>query len=54
MTDNQTMCVYAYIPDMPDGKVDEASVVKKISKIKYKHSCRCSEISDENEENWVI
>lgn len=40
MIDNQTMRVYAYIPDMPDEKVDEPNVVKKVSKIKYKHSCR--------------
>lgn len=40
MMDNQTICVYAYIPDMSDGKVDEANVVKKVSKIKYKQSCQ--------------
>lgn len=40
MMDNQIIRVYAYIPGMPDEKVDEANVVKKVSEIEYKHSCR--------------
>ncbi|TRZ18636.1 hypothetical protein HGM15179_008457 [Zosterops borbonicus] len=33
MMDNQTIRVYAYIPDMPDGKVDEANVVKRATTV---------------------
>ena len=38
MIDNQTIHVYAYIPDMHNEKGDEFNAVHKVGEIQYKHS----------------